>query len=178
MTLLLGVVYPLCITGVAQWIFPAKAKGSIVMSDGKPIGSELIGQRLDSSIYFHPRPSSTYYQAMASCGSNLGPTSKKLHGLVETRRSQFVRENHLPENSQVPSEMLFASGSGLDPHISPQAAYLQVERVAAARHLTFRQTTELKTLINRFTEQPQFGLFGCETVNVLKLNLALDDRRQ
>ena len=173
-TILTGLVYPLLITGLAQVFFPGKANGSLVMKDGKVIGSELIGQQFTDSAYFWPRPSATEYSTIPAGGSNLGPTSSDLRKKVEERRIAFVSANHLDDKTLVPTEMLFASGSGLDPHISQQSAMLQVGRVAAFRKFNPEKTRELQSIIIRCTENPQFSLFGEERVNVFMLNLELD----
>jgi len=173
-TVLCGVIYPLLITGIAQSVFPNKANGSLIVVDNKVVGSELIGQKIDSASYFQSRPSAVDYNPLPSGGSNLGPSSEKLKTQVLERETQFRKVNELPESEKVPSEMLFASASGLDPHISPQAAMLQVERVASARNLNSEQKQKLMRLVNDLTEKPQFSLLGEPRVNVLKLNLALD----
>ncbi|NTV84795.1 MAG: K(+)-transporting ATPase subunit C, partial [Bacteroidales bacterium] len=135
MTVLTGVIYPFFMTGVAQLVFPAKANGSLVKAGGKNIGSELIGQKFDSSIYFWSRPSAIDYNPIPSGASNLGPTSDELKKQVEERRRLFATNNSIADTSAIPKEMLFASASGLDPHISPEAALLQLKRVALARNL-------------------------------------------
>jgi K+-transporting ATPase ATPase C chain len=174
MTVLTGVIYPVFMTGVAQIVFPANANGSLVMKDGKIIGSELIGQKFDSSIYFWPRPSAIDYNPIPSGASNLGPTSDKLKKQVAERRKLFVTNNSILDTSAIPKEMLFASASGLDPHISPEAALLQLKRVAMARNLNETQKQKVEQLIKNKTQEPQFFLFGEPRINVFELNLALD----
>jgi K+-transporting ATPase ATPase C chain len=174
MTVLTGVIYPVFMTGVAQIVFPANANGSLVMQDGKIIGSELIGQKFDSSIYFWPRPSAIDYNPIPSGASNLGPTSDKLKKQVAERRKLFVTNNSILDTSAIPKEMLFASASGLDPHISPEAALLQLKRVAMARNLNETQKQKVEQLIKNKTQEPQFFLFGEPRINVFELNLALD----
>ncbi len=174
MTVLTGVIYPVFMTGVAQIVFPANANGSLVMQDGKIIGSELIGQKFDSSIYFWPRPSAIDYNPIPSGASNLGPTSDKLKKQVAERRKLFVTNNSISDTSAIPKEMLFASASGLDPHISPEAALLQLKRVAMARNLNETQKQKVEQLIKNKTQEPQFFLFGEPRINVFELNLALD----
>lgn len=174
-TLLCGVIYPLLITGIAQSVFPNKANGSMIVVDDKIVGSELIGQKFDSASYFQSRPSAVDYNPLPSGGSNLGPSSEKLKEQVLECEAQFRKANELPESEKVPSEMLFASASGLDPHISPQAALLQVERVASARNLNSEQKQQLVKLVNDLTEKPQFSVLGESRINILKLNLALDN---
>ena len=173
-TVLLGGIYPLVITGVAQLIFPEKANGSLIVVDNKPVGSKLIGQNFDSDLYFSSRPSATNYNPLPSGGSNLGLTSEKLRQQVAGRKLQFVKANQLPENMPIPSEMLFASASGLDPHISPEAAIIQVGRIENARKLNSTQKQQLFQTINLLTEEPQFLFLGEARINVLKLNLELD----
>jgi K+-transporting ATPase ATPase C chain len=174
MTVLTGVIYPVFMTGVAQIVFPANANGSLVMQDGKIIGSELIGQKFDSSIYFWSRPSAIDYNPIPSGASNLGPTSDKLKKQVAERRKLFVTNNSILDTSAIPKEMLFASASGLDPHISPEAALLQLKRVAMARNLNETQKQKVEQLIKNKTQEPQFFLFGEPRINVFELNLALD----
>jgi potassium-transporting ATPase KdpC subunit len=174
MTVLTGVIYPFIMTGVAQLVFPARANGSLVMKDGKIAGSELIGQKFDSSIYFWSRPSANNYNAIPSGASNLGPTSNKLKKQVSERRRLFASNNSITDTLAIPKEMLFASASGLDPHISPKAALLQLKRVAMARNLNETQKQKVEQLIKNKTEEAQFYLFGEPRINVFKLNLALD----
>lgn len=174
MTLLLGIVYPLLITGIGQLVFPAKANGSLVDVDGALKGSLLIGQKMDSAIYFNPRPSATDYNTLPSGGSNLSLTSKKLKDEVAHRRADIDTKYHLSESTPIPSEMLFASASGLDPHISPQAAKMQMSSIAKARGFSEETKIELDKLIDKLTESPQFGIFGTERINVFMLNLELD----
>jgi K+-transporting ATPase ATPase C chain len=175
LSIITGIAYPLLMTGVAQLVFPARANGSLVWKEGKTVGSELIGQPFDSSIYFWSRPSATGYNPIPSGASNLGPTSEKLAKQVEERRELFLKENLLSHGQVIPLEMIFASASGLDPHISPEAAILQLERVAMARGLNEIQKNELRQLIANKSEKPQFSLFGRSRINVFKLNLALDN---
>jgi potassium-transporting ATPase KdpC subunit len=174
MTILTGLLYPLLMTGIAQLSFPSKANGSLIIKDGKVIGSELIGQNSDSSIYFWSRPSAIGYNPIPSGASNYGPTSDTLKKLVALRRSMFTSGNSLPIGSTVPTEMLFASGSGLDPHISPKAALLQVDRIAEARFFDRIQKEKLINTITSLTEKRQFMILGEDRVNVLLLNIELD----
>jgi len=175
MTILTGIIYPLFMTGVAQLGFPAKANGSLVMKDGKIAGSELIGQKFDSSIYFWSRPSAIGYNPIPSGASNYGPTSDTLKKQVMARRILFATKNSITDIAAIPKEMIFASGSGLDPQISPEAALLQLERVATARNLNEAQKQKVQQLIKNMTEEPQFFLFGEPRINVLLLNLRLDE---
>jgi K+-transporting ATPase ATPase C chain len=175
MTVLSGVIYPFFMTGVAQLAFPAKANGSLIMKDGKIAGSELIGQKFDSSIYFWSRPSAIDYNPISSGASNLGPTSDKLKKMVAERRILFATKNSITDTTVIPKEMIFASASGLDPHISPEAALLQLKRVAMARNLNETQKQKVQQLIKNKTEEPQFFLFGEPRISVFELNLALDN---
>jgi len=173
-TVLTGIIYPLIVTGFAQVFFPGKADGSLIFINSKIIGSELIGQQFDTSIYFMSRPSAISYNPLPSGGSNYGPTSTKLKKLVVERKQKFIACNKLDSLTEIPSEMLFASASGLDPHISPKAAYLQVERIAQSRNFNSDQKLKLEQLIKDQTEAPQFFCLGEERVNVLLLNLEID----
>ncbi|MCX6139070.1 MAG: potassium-transporting ATPase subunit KdpC [Ignavibacteriales bacterium] len=174
MTLLLGVAYPALMTLVAAVAFPHASSGSVIMKDGKAIGSELIGQKFESPKYFHSRPSAVDFQPMPSGGSNYGPTSKQLQEQVCGRHRSFIVENGLDSTTAVPNDVLFASASGVDPHISPEAALLQVTRVSRTRGYDSSGTTGIRSLVDKMTEGPQWGVFGNPRVNVLRLNLALD----
>jgi K+-transporting ATPase ATPase C chain len=174
LTVLCGIAYPLLITGIAQLAFPEKANGSLIMKGNKVIGSELIGQKFDSIIYFSSRPSFIDYNPQPSSGSNLGPTSSKLKQLIADRKAQWVKSNPTSDPEKIPSEMLLASGSGLDPHISPKAALLQVDRIVKARNLNDSKKQQLLKSISELSEAPQFTIFGENRINVLALNLELD----
>jgi K+-transporting ATPase ATPase C chain len=170
LTIITGVIYPLMVTGIAQVIFPHQADGSLIVVDGKAYGSELIGQQFDDPKYFWGRPSAAGYNAAASSGSNLGPMNPSLEEVVQTRIDALKAvdpNNPLP----IPVDLVTASASGLDPHISVAAALYQASRVAAARGLS---EAEITSLIEKFTEGRQFGIFGEPRVNVLMLNLSLD----
>lgn len=172
LTIVTGIAYPLAITLVSQVIFPVQANGSLITKGNPVIGSKLIGQNMNGDpSYFWSRPSAISYNPLPSSGSNLGPISAKLQESVAQRETEFRTANNVPANVAVPSEMLFASGSGLDPHISPEAARLQIERIAVARGLPSQQ---VKALVDQFIEAPQLGFLGEPRVNVLLLNLALD----
>jgi K+-transporting ATPase ATPase C chain len=173
--LLTGIVYPFLMTGLAQIIFPFQANGSRIFRNGNVVGSELIGQNSQSDRYFWSRPSAIDYNPMPSGASNLGPTSKALRDSVRERRNRFLAQNHLPFDTVIPVEMLSASASGVDPHITPEAALLQLQRVADARRFDSTKTAALRLLIEQMIEAPQLNLLGQQRVNVLKLNLALDD---
>jgi potassium-transporting ATPase KdpC subunit len=175
-TILTGIIYPVVVTGVAQAIFPQQANGSIAMKNGKPLGSELIGQHFDDPKYFWGRLSATSpypYNGAASSGSNLGPGNPDLMKVVQARIDALHSADRRSE-STIPVDLVTASGSGLDPHISPAAAEYQVRRVARARHL---DEAEVRTLVARHTRERWLGIFGEPVVNVLVLNLALDERR-
>ena len=174
MTILTGIVYPLLMTGIAQVLYPSRSNGSIIFRNGKAIGSELIGQKTDSTIYFWSRPSSIGYNPVPSGASNLGPISDTLKKQVSTRREIFAKMNSVNDPLSVPKEMLFASGSGLDPHISPEAALMQVDRVSAARHFTSEQKMKLLDIVKKMKEPLQLHLLGEERVNVFLLNIELD----
>jgi K+-transporting ATPase ATPase C chain len=170
-SLLTGLVYPLVMTGIIQIAMPEQASGSLIVVNGTIVGSELIGQNFTSPGYFHGRPSTVDYAGNGSGASNFGPTSAKLMEQVSQRISEVRRENNLSGNATVPGELVLASGSGLDPHISVQGAMLQVPRVARARSVP---ESEVKVLVYQHIEPAQFGIMGQERVNVLNLNLALD----
>ena len=181
MTVLLGLAYPLVMTGLSRVLFPAQAAGSLIERDGKTVGSVLLGQNFASDRYFHGRPSATTdadpadatktvpapYNAANSTGSNLGPTSKALVDRVQEDVGKLGGSKEKP----VPVDLVTTSGSGLDPHISPAAAAWQVAAVAKARNLP---EAELQKLVAQYTEGRVFGVLGEPKVNVLKLNLALD----
>jgi len=170
LTVLLGIVYPLVVTGLAQVMFPAKAAGSLIQKDGKVIGSRLIGQPFTGRGYFHSRPSAagTGYDATASGGTNLGPTSQKLMDNIKTAAESLRAEN---PGTPIPIDLVTSSASGLDPHITPAAAEFQIPRIAKERVMT---ADEVRRLVREHTEGRQFGLLGEPRVNVLELNLALD----
>ena len=168
--LLLGILYPLAITGIGQVAFPHQANGSLVMANGKAIGSELIGQTFASDKYFHPRPSAAGkgYDGMASSGSNLGPTSQ---ALVDRMKGDIANLKSSVARQPIPADLVTASASGLDPDISPEAALYQVGRVAKARGLP---EARLTTLVNNATDRPILPFVGDAHVNVLALNQQLD----
>lgn len=170
MTLLTAVIYPLTVTGLAQLLFPLQAHGSLIESDSKVIGSTLIAQGFSSERYFHPRPSAagSGYDAAASSGSNYGPTSRALIAAMAERSQALAAGN---PGTPIPLDLVTASASGLDPHISPAAAAFQARRVAGARGLA---EVDVLDLIAAQTEDRSLGLLGEPRVNVLTLNLALD----
>jgi K+-transporting ATPase ATPase C chain len=185
MTLFTGIAYPFAMTGLSQMLFPHQANGSLIERDGKVIGSSLIGQNFTSDKYFHGRPSATTatdpndatktipapYNAANSSGSNLGPTSQALIDGVKATAQQLHAENTAP----IPVDLVTASGSGLDPHITPAAAQFQIPRVAKARNLS---ESAVASLLQKIAEPRIWGVFGEPVVNVLTLNLALDDMEQ
>jgi len=174
LTILTGVIYPLLVTGICQLAFPARSNGSLISADGKIIGSELIGQQFDSTEYFVSRPSAVNYNPLPSGASNFGLTNAKLRELVDMRRNNFIYTNHLDSSVQVPSDILFASASGLDPHISKEAAFLQVNKIARARNFNDAQKQVLLQLIESQTEKPQLLFLGNERINVLLINMMVD----
>lgn len=174
LTILTGLIYPLVTTGVAQIIFPKQSNGSIITKNGKAIGSKLIGQEFKNPKYFQGRPSAAGkngYDASSSAGSNLGPTNKTLINEASKRAAEIRKENGLPANAKVPSDLITASASGLDPDISPEAAYFQIPRIAKLRGIS---ESKLRDLVKSHVTGRQFGILGEPRVNVLELNLALD----
>jgi potassium-transporting ATPase KdpC subunit len=173
LTLVTGVAYPLVVTGVAKIIFPAQANGSLILRDGKPVGSALIGQPFDDPKYFWGRLSATApfaYNAGASTGSNYGPLNPAFHAAAKARIDALHEAD--PDNKAlIPVDLVTASGSGLDPHISPAAALYQVPRVAKARGV---DPAQVRRLVEQHIEGRQLGVLGEPRVNVLRLNLALD----
>jgi len=170
-TVLTGLAYPLIVTGIAQTFFRRQANGSLQTRNGQIVGSTLLAQKFESKRYFWPRPSASDFGAVPSGASNLGPTSQVLQSNVLARAVAFRGAHDVKSEIPVPADMVFQSGSGLDPHISPESAAMQIHRVAEARHVP---DTPLKTLVAQFTEPSQFGFLGEPRVNVLLLNLALD----
>jgi len=173
MTVLTGVVYPLVVTGVAQVVFPDQANGSLILEDGKPVASSLIGQGFDDPKYFWSRPSATgpyAYNASASSGSNLGPIESNLTNAFQAR-IDTLKQAYPGNEKPIPVDLITASASGLDPHISPAAGEYQVSRVAKARGM---DESAVRELLGKHTENRTLGLLGEQRVNVVTLNLALD----
>ncbi|MGA3007660.1 MAG: potassium-transporting ATPase subunit KdpC [Opitutaceae bacterium] len=176
-TVITGLLYPLAMTVCFQLIFPYQANGSLLIRNGKVVGSELLSQQFQTDKYFWPRPSACSYGTGpggfgASGASNLGPTSAQLQKNVDSNLAALRTAHKLKDDAPVPADLVFASASGLDPDISPEAARFQIARVAAARNMSVDQVT---ALVEKFINPPQWGLFGQARVNVLKLNLALDE---
>jgi potassium-transporting ATPase KdpC subunit len=174
LTLVCGAVYTVAVTVFSQALFPYRANGSLVMADGKIVGSELLGQSFAEPEYFRPRPSSVSYDPLPSGASNLGAVSVRLKDSVLARRKEFCSTFGVEPESIVPPDMLFSSASGLDPHISPEAARFQINRVAGQRHMSSLRKEALAALVEQSIEQPQLGFLGMPRVNVLRLNLAVD----
>jgi potassium-transporting ATPase KdpC subunit len=171
--LITGLIYPGVVTALAQLLFPWQANGSIIERSGQPIGSRLIGQAFKAPYYFHSRPSAagSGYDATASGGTNKGPTDRKLADTLIAQAVEKVVQEDGGQKGHIPSDMVTASGSGLDPHISPATALLQVSRVARERGAP---PEAVRALVERHTQGRQFGMLGDPVVNVLELNLALD----
>lgn len=170
MTILLGLIYPFAMTGISQIVFPQQASGDFVTRGGQLVGSRSIAQKFERSEYFWPRPSGVDYNPLPSGGSNLGQASSELKKAVDDRKAK-LKAAHPDQAGEPPQDMLFASGSGLDPHISPDAAQYQLQRVAKTRNITAEQVQEL---IAQASEGRQLGILGEPRVNVLALNKALD----
>ncbi len=173
LTVLTGVLYPLAVTAVAQVAFPGRADGSLIERDGKVVGSRLIGQLFEDERYFHPRPSAAGdgYDGASSSASNLGPTNEDLLSAVAERVAAYRELNGLPAGDEVPVDAVTSSGSGLDPHISPENARLQAPRIARVRGMPL---PEVLALVDDRTDGQSLGFLGETGVNVLELNLALD----
>jgi K+-transporting ATPase ATPase C chain len=172
LTLICGGIYPFIVTAIAQLVFAEKANGSLVYnSKGEAVGSALLAQKFREDKYFWPRPSAADYATVASGASNKGPTSVDLKKSFDERRAALVK---MAGSERIPADLLFASGSGLDPHISKEAACLQVVRISQARKFDGAKTASLFALIEHTAEGPQWGLWGEQRVNVLLLNVAMD----
>lgn len=171
---LCGFLYSATVTGLGQLLFPAQANGSLIELDGKILGSSLVAQPFTDPKYFQPRPSAANYDPMAMAGSNMARTNPELTKIIEQRIADIEVRDHI-DGRQIPSDLVTASGSGIDPEISLKSAMIQVKRVAAARHLSDQQVIEL---IQQYTLKPTFGVLGQERINVLELNLALDQIKE
>ncbi len=172
-TIVVGGMYPLLMTGIGAALFPRQVHGNLIVDKGKVVGSSLIAQDFQSPMYFHPRPSAVKYDPTGSGASNWSWTSSNLKKAYDQRASDW-RKAYGP--AEPPMDMMFASGSGLDPHISPESAETQAGSVAAARHLDADGKARLLALVRRHEEQPQLGFLGEPRVNVLELNVALDEQ--
>lgn len=170
-TILTGVIYPLFITLIAQLFLHESSNGSLIKVEEKIVGSKLIGQNFTSPKYFYSRPSSIDYKGSISGATNLGPTSKKLIQTTEKRIKQIKDKHDLPDSSKIPADLALSSASGLDPHISPESAYLQAKRVSENRNIS---QDEIESLITENIERPTLGFIGKNRVNVLNLNLELN----
>ena len=172
LSIITGIVYPFVMTGLAQALLSRQANGSMVVRDGQPIGSNLVGQNFSSDKYFWPRPSGVGYSPLPSSGTNLGPTSAVLRDSVAARAARLGKPI-----GEIPADLLEASGSGLDPHISPEAAEIQVDRVLTARGFPLSLRNQLQTFVKAHIEMPQLGVLGEERINILQLNMDLDTLR-
>ena len=173
LSVICGLIYPLTMTVISQALFPEQSNGSIIKNGNQIMGSRLIGQQFTSPKYFHGRPSVTdpSYDASSSGGSNLAPTSAKLLAQVDNRTHRVRQENFLPSYAAVPADLVLTSASGLDPHISPLSAAIQVKRIAGERKMP---QADIEKIVQQNTQYPLLGIWGKERVNVLQLNLALD----
>jgi potassium-transporting ATPase KdpC subunit len=177
MTIITGIAYPLMMTGLGRLVFPGKSQGSLIRARGRTVGSELIAQGFTGPGYFHGRPSAINYDGTGSGGSNFGPTNKKLVDAAAARAEQVRKENGLAPGTNVPADLVLASGSGLDPHVSLASALLQIPRIARTRSIG---EAEIHALVSRRVEKRYFGTYGDAMVNVLTLNIELNamDKRK
>ncbi|TGK39214.1 potassium-transporting ATPase subunit KdpC [Leptospira gomenensis] len=172
LTFVTGILYPLTVTGFAERFFPFQSGGSLVRSGELILGSELLAQKFTKNEYFWPRPSASDYSAVASGASNASPTNSSFKEKVLERKN-FLLNSH-PGKTEIPAELLFTSGSGLDPHVSPASVFFQWERVAKARKLDTERIKKLRGMIEASVEKSDFGFIGENRINVLRLNLQLD----
>jgi len=177
MTLLTGLIYPFMIFGIAKILYPNKSSGSFIKINDRTYGSELISRNFDSLTYFQPRPSAVNNFPLPSGASNFGPSSRKLKVTADSIKKTYIKINMLPENIEVPPDAVFTSGSGIDPHISPENAFLQTDRISKYRNFNAENRKRLKEVIYSNIEYPQFGILGEPVINVLKLNIELDKIR-
>ncbi len=175
LVVLTGLVYPLLITLIGQTLFSSQSNGSLFVNNGKIVGSSLIGQKFDQNKYFWGRPSAVDYNTLPSGGSNYSATSKTLQDQGALRIITILASDPAKTANKIPSDLLYASGSGLDPHISPDAARFQVDRIALARHFDSGKKDGIIKLIDKLTEERDLNLFGEKRINVLRLNAELDD---
>lgn len=176
-TLLTGIAYPFAMTGIAKALFPKKADGSLVKRGGEIVGSELLAQKFETPKYFWPRPSGVDFNPQPSGATNWGPTSADLKAKVEERKKMLLDTSiHPGSGGRVPPDLLFASASGLDSELSPEAVFFQLPRVVNARKLGDQERQAVEALVKQMTQAPQWGILGEPRVNVLKLNLALDEK--
>lgn len=173
-TVLTGLIYPLLVLFIGQILFPYQTSGSMILKNGKVIGSELIGQNFTGKNYFWSRPSAIDYNPLPSGASNFGLTNKKLFEQYMQREKIFSLKNNLNSNVELPCEMLFASASGVDPHISLKSAYLQFNRIVSERNFNANQKEKLLNVIKKLSQRPQLGFLGKERINVLLFNIELD----
>lgn len=176
-TLLTGLIYPLFITLIGQVAFNYQSNGSFILRGGERIGSALVGQKFDQDKYFWPRPSVVDYNSLPSGGSNFSATSKQLKDIIEERKQKLLKADPSKTTEEIPADLIYASGSGLDPQISPAAAKFQVDRIVKARQLDSTGKSAIIKMINGLTEKRDFGVFGEPRINVLKLNAELDKIR-
>ncbi|RPI17164.1 MAG: potassium-transporting ATPase subunit KdpC [Ignavibacteriae bacterium] len=174
LTVITGIIYPVTMTLISGLIFPYQSKGSMIVSNEKIIGSEIIGQDFADNRYFTPRPSAISYNPLPTGASNQGPTNIILKDSVEKRKKKYIKVNGLSEDTHIPVDAVFASASGVDPHISVENVMLQSNKVANTRNFDENKRIKLRELINRLIEKPQFGIFGEQRINVLLLNIELD----
>lgn len=175
LSIMTGLFYPLAMTGILSAMFPKTTAGSMVRLGGHVIGSELLAQPFTDPRYFWPRPSAANYKTVPSGASNFGPTSAALKATAQKRAADWRSSQGIGIKTEIPADMLFASGSGLDPHISPEAARQQIGRVCRSRSFSEIQIRRCHALVQQMTESPQFGFFGKARINVLLLNLRLDE---
>ena len=169
--IIFGILYPLLITGIAKFVAPKAGKGEELTVNGKVVGFELIGQKFDDDRYFNSRPSAVDYNASGTGGSNKGPTNPDYLAQVQARIDTFLEHNPTIKKESIPVDLVTASGGGLDPHISPAAAIVQIDRIARVRNVS---AEKLNALVTEHTEAPFLGMFGPSRVHVLRLNIALD----
>nr|WP_207767212.1 potassium-transporting ATPase subunit KdpC [Leptospira adleri] len=174
LTFITGIFYPIVVTGFSERLFPFQSGGSLIKNGEQIVGSELLAQKFTKDEYFWARPSASDFATVASGASNQSATNASLKSKVNERKEYLLKKH--PDQSAIPPDLLFASGSGLDPHITPAAAQFQLQRIAFARKLSLEQILELKNLLEQSVEKPSFGFIGEKRINVLRLNLNLDSK--